>query len=96
MGVEQIMKSAIEQLFYGTFADIEKIKLSEKQLKSLDDVIECEEKLTELLKDNAEAAALFEKFKRALDESTNEETLAFYKEGFRNGFQIALDGIDED
>ena len=50
----------------------------------------------ELLKDNEEALALFEKFKRAMEENADEEVFAFYKEGFRNGFQIALDGINEE
>ena len=90
------MKSAIEQLFYGTFADIEKLKLTEQQLKSLDAVIECDEKLRELLKGNEEALGVFEKFKRAVDDNAGEEVLAFYKEGFRNGFQIALDAMDEE
>ena len=90
------MKSAIQELFYGTFADIEKLKLTERQLKSLDAVIECDKKLRELLKGNEEALSLFEKFKRAQDENTDGEIFAFYKEGFRNGFQIALDGMDEE
>ena len=90
------MKSAITEIFYGRFADFENLKLNEAHLKSLDTVIECDENLTALLKDNHEALALFDKFKRALDKNTNEELLAFYKEGFRNGFQIALDGIDDD
>ena len=90
------MKSAITELFYGKFADIERVKTSEEHKKSLNVVIECDEKLTELLKDNAEALITFERFKRALDDCDGEETLAFYKEGFRNGFQIALDGMDED
>ena len=89
------MKSAIEEIFYGRFADIEKLQPSEKQLKSLDVVIECDDKLTALLKDNQEVLALFEKFKRALDDNAGAEALALYKEGFRNGFQIALDAMDE-
>ena len=90
------MKSAIEALFNGTFADIEKLRPTQKQLKSLDDVIKCDEKLTALIQDNEEALKLFEQFKRALDEQQGEETYTFYKEGFRNGFQIALDGMDEE
>ena len=90
------MKSAIQKLFYGTFADIEKLQPSKEQLKSLDIVIECDEKLTAILKENHEALQLFEKFKRAMDDNAGEETFAFYKEGFRNGFQIALDGMDEE
>ena len=90
------MKSAIKELFYGNFAQIENIKLTRAQLKSLDAVIECDEKLRELLKDNSEALNLFEKFKRASAENTDSEIFAFYKEGFRNGFQIALDGMDEE
>ena len=90
------MKSAIQELFYGTFADIEKLKLTAKQIKCLDIIIECNEKLTALFKDNEEALALLKQLKSAMDESAVEEVLAFYKEGFRNGFRIALDGIDED
>ena len=90
------MKSAIKELFYGTFADIEKLKLTERQRKSLDIVIECDEKLRKLLKGNEEALEVFEKFKRAQDENAGEEVFVFYREGFRNGFQIALDGMDEE
>ena len=90
------MKSAIREIFYGRFADIENLKPSEEQLKSLDVVIECDEKLTALFKDNQEVLDLFEKFKRALDDNAGAEAFAFYKEGFRNGFQIALDVMDED
>ena len=90
------MKSAIEEICYSIFAQSEKMKLSEKQKKSLDLVIECDEKLTEMFKDNPEALKLFERFKHALEDNTSAEAFIFYKEGFRNGFQIALDGMDED
>ena len=90
------MKSAIQELFYGTFADIEKLKLTEQQLKSIETLTACDEKLTALLKENKEALTLFEQFKRAMEDSAGEETFTFYKEGFRNGFQIALDGMSED
>ena len=89
------MKSAIEEIYYGRFADIEKLKLTKEQLKSLDTVIEYDEKLTALLKDNQEALALLEKLKRALDDNAGDEAFALYKEGFRNGFQIALDAMDD-
>ena len=90
------MKSSIQEIFYGRFADIEKMKLTKEQLKSLNVVIEYDEKLTALLKDNQEALALLEKLKRALDDNAGAEAFALYKEGFRNGFQIALDGMAED
>ena len=89
------MKSAIEKLFYGTFAGFETIKLSDEQRNILDVVIECDEKLTAFFKDNQEAA-VFERFKCALDENAAIEACACYKEGFRNGFQIALDAMGED
>lgn len=90
------MKSAIQALYYGKFAQIEKLKPTERQLKNLDIVMECDEKLTALLKDDNEALAIYGQFKRAMEENVCEESLTFYKEGFRNGFQIALDGLDED
>ena len=90
------MKSAIEKLFYGSFKGVEALKLSEKQRKYLNVIVECDEKLTALLKDNQEAGELFERFKCAVDENAGAEALGFYKEGFRNGFQIALDGAKEE
>ena len=96
MGKEKQMKSAIAELFYGNFAQIGNIKLNQKQLKSLDAVIENDDKLRELLKDDAEALTLYEKFKRAIDENAGEEAVAFYRAGFRNGFRLALDVMEED
>ena len=90
------MKSAILELFHGTFAQIENLKPTAKQIKSLDLVIEYDEKLTKLIKDNQEALDVYKQFKHAMEESTYAETVTFYKEGFRNGFQIALDAMDED
>ena len=90
------MKSAIEEICYAMFAQSDKMKLTEKQKELLDVVIDCDEKLRVLLKENQAALELLEKFKCALDESESEEAFLFYKEGFRNGFQIALDGMDED
>ena len=89
------MKSAIEELYFGTFM-YETIKLSPKQQKCLDDIIECDNALRTLFQDNKEAGDYFARFKCALDENTAAEALACYKEGFRNGFQIALDAMGED
>ena len=90
------MKSAIEKIYYGTFADIEKIKLSAEQLKRLDIIIECDNKLNTLFKDNQEALALYERLKRALDDNACAEAITMYKEGFRNGFQLALDALNDE
>ena len=90
------MKSAIEKIFYGTFANIENLKPTAEQMKSLDAVIECDDQLTALFKDNAEILALYERFKRVMDDHAGAEAFALYREGFRNGFQIALDAMDED
>ena len=90
------MKSAITELFYGALPKIETMKPSKAKLKILDTVIECDEKLTELFKENQEALVLYETFKLALDESAGEEAAAFYREGFRNGFRLALDVMEEE
>ena len=90
------MKSAIEEICYGAFAQSKKMWLSPKQQKLLDTVIECDEKLTERFKDNQEVLSLFKNFKNALDEHSATEAFIFYKEGFRNGFQIALDAMDDE
>ena len=89
------MKSAIEKLFYGNFYPLEAPKPTAEQLKRMEAAEECDEKLTELLKGNEEALNLFEKFKDATDENTCAEVFLFYKEGFRNGFQLALDGAQQ-
>ena len=90
------MKSAIEKIFYGTFANIENLKPSAEESQHSAIAVECDKKLQELLKNNEAALTLFEQYKQAADESECAELLTFYKEGFRNGFQIALDAMNED
>ena len=89
------MKSAIEDICYAMFAQSEKMNLSEKQRKLLAIIIECDEKLRAIFKDNQEVLTLFQNFKNASDEHEATEAFAFYKEGFRHGFQIALDAMDD-
>lgn len=84
------MKSAIEKLYY---MHIDTAELSKEQLKCLEIAAACDEKLTELFRENAEALDAYRRFKDAVDENYSYETLACYKVGFRNGFQIALDAF---
>lgn len=89
------MKSAIKKLFFGKLGNFEFIKRSAEEERGLDEVIENDKKLTEFIKDNQEAMQIFIKLKDAVNKSNNAEVLCFYREGFRNGFLLALDVLDE-
>ena len=90
------MKSAIEKLFYGAMLPLEEVKPTQEQLDYLGVADECDEKLSALFKENGEARRLFERFKEAIDAHEGIEARIFYREGFRNGFRLALDAMDED
>ena len=90
------MKSTIEKLFYGALLPLEEVRTSKEQSECLQVADECDEKLSALFKENGEVLQLFQRFKDAVDENTAIEVRIFYKEGFRNGFRIALDAMDED
>lgn len=89
------MKSAIEEIYYGSFGTHDP-DLGEEYSKALEKAREKEEALRELIKDNPEAVKLFEEYQNADGESLCVEVRGYYKQGFRNGFRIALDGASEE
>ena len=89
------MKSAIEQIFDGELADQNPDKGKEYR-EANETAIKKERALRELIKDNAEAVKAFEEFEKADGEISGLEAIRYYKQGFRNGFRIAIDGLDED
>ena len=89
------MKSAIEQMCFGLRGTYESVRPSEKYSQLMDKVCEFNNKLTEKLKDDKEAAELYRQFKDAIDEASCEECETFYKEGFRFGVLLGIDVSEE-
>lgn len=87
------MKSAIEQLFCGELFN-EKPDLGKDYWKKRDITEKKENALLEFIKDNSEAVKAFQEYQNAEGASSVEEMIGYYKEGFRNGFRIALDALD--
>lgn len=89
------MKSAIEEIFNGTFGSKDEIS-SKEGGKATALLFEQEEKLMQYIKDNPEAVEVFRRYIELFSESMGTDVLDLYKAGFRNGFRIALDGLDEE
>ena len=89
------MKSAIEQIFSGELVN-ENPDMGKEYREANQTAIKKERALRELIKDNAEAVKAFEEFEKADGEISGLEAIRYYKQGFRNGFRIAIDGLDED
>lgn len=89
------MKSAIEEIFNGTFAGRDDYS-SKEGAKATARLSEHEEKFMQYIKDNPEAVESFKRYIELFSESMGADILDLYKAGFRNGFRIALDGLDEE
>lgn len=89
------MKSAIEQMCFGLRGTYESVRASEKYSLLMGKVCEVDDKLTEKLQDDKEAAELYRQFKDAIDEASCEECETFYKEGFRFGVLLGIDVSEE-
>ena len=89
------MKSAIEAVLNRELAN-QNPDMSKEYWEANAVTIKKEKALLELIKDNAEAVKAFEDYTDAEGESSGMEVVAYYKEGFRNGFRIALDALKED
>ena len=88
---EAIMKSAIDQMLYGLRGTYESVQASENYSRLMGKVCEIDNKLTQKLKEDKEAAELYKQFKDALDEVTSDENEIYYKEGFRFGVLLGID-----
>lgn len=89
------MKSAIEEILNRTFGRKDG-NLSKEGMKASAALCDQEEKLMPYIKDNPEAAESFRRYIELVYESAWTDVLDFYKAGFRNGFRIALDALDEE
>lgn len=89
------MLSTIDELFFkechspdSEFGDGYEMVVREAKKK--------EKELMEILKDNVEAVNIFKEYLFAEREKAFEEMRSSYKSGFRSGFRIAIDALDED
>lgn len=89
------MKSAIEEILNKTICK-QSPDMGKDYRKAIETTSKKESALLELLKENEAALKAFEEFEDAEGLSNNIEMIGFYKEGFRNGFRIALDAVDAD
>lgn len=90
------MKSAIEELFGGNFGKIDFLKPTENQSRLMCDIGKYEKIVAAFLQDHPEAAEAFQNFKELTGEYNSDNAIVFYKEGFRNGFRLAVDAMQED
>ncbi|MBD5636505.1 MAG: hypothetical protein HDP28_01610 [Clostridia bacterium] len=89
------MDSAIDDLFFNEYdlngqfpsEEREKAELNEKESASF---------LMEIIKDNEKAVNAFKMYQLAKRHITYTELSYYYKRGFRQGFQIAIDGMREE
>ncbi len=89
------MKSAIEQVFGGELAN-RNPDMGKEYWEANQATIKKEKTLRELISDNAEAMKAFDAYLNAEGEVSGIEAIRFYKQGFRNGFRIAIDALDEE
>lgn len=89
------MKSAIEEIFNGTFGCKDDFS-SKNGAKASAALFEQEENFMHYIKDNPEAVESFKRFIELFNESTQMDILDLYKAAFRNGFRIALDALNEE
>lgn len=87
------MKSAIEEMLFSNRGNLDSIKNSEEGEKLLDEVVATDEALRAKL--DPEQTELLKKFQQAIDDASFQDNIEYYKEGFRFGFLLALDVLDE-
>ncbi len=90
------MKSAIEDILRGDFGLTKRVGKFIKNSKTLEKIIEYDEQLTALLKEDYKRQKLFQNFKNAMEENGSDESTEYYKAGFCNGFRLALEVMNED
>lgn len=89
------MKSAIEEI-YGEMYDSQKPRFGKEYWNAIAVTAEKEKALIEFIKDNAEAIKVFEEYQNAEGDILCMEVSAYYKAGFRHGFRIVLDALNDD
>lgn len=89
------MKSAIEQILGGELAN-QNPEMSKEYWEAVSATEKKEEALLEFIKHNEKALKAFEEYQSAEGEISGEDAIAFYKEGFRNGFWLAIDVMKEE
>ena len=88
------MKSAIEEVLFKTFGN-QNPDLGNEYWELRKVTQAKEDKLLELIKDNEEAIKAFYEYQNSEGENSGIEVIGFYKEGFRNGFRLAIDTLDD-
>ena len=83
------MKSAIRDILFGKRTS-NTFQQSERAKELLSELVKSENEFDETIQDEKTAAA-FERFKEALENLHLEESIDYYKEGFRFGFCLAMD-----
>lgn len=89
------MKSAIEELYRGILGTKDP-DLGKEYLQALDKETEKANALLESIHDNSEAVKLFKEYQDATDATLCMEIRGHYIQGFRHGFRLAVDAMDED
>lgn len=90
------MESAIEDILRGDLKLTKRVSKLIKNSKALNELNECDKKLTVLLKKDSPKQELFIKFKNAMEENGADELAEYYKAGFCYGFRLALEVMNED
>ncbi|MBD5636467.1 MAG: hypothetical protein HDP28_01415 [Clostridia bacterium] len=89
------MKSAIEEIRNGSLSG-KSPNLGKEYKKAVAATAEKEAAILELIKDNKETLKAFKEYQDAEEESFYLEVRGYYKHGFRHGFRIAIDALDEE
>lgn len=90
------MDSAIEEFYYATRGERENAGGGRESEEQLALAIKCDAALKELLKDDAEASEVFERYKEALAGYGAAEACANFKEGFRCGLRVGLEASENE
>ncbi len=87
--------SAISEMYYGNRGNNEVISMSEDERKSLDRLVDIENKFLEVIKDDKNLIDIYNKLSSEQSEQNAVSLEKVYKEGFRFGFLMALDVLDK-
>ena len=89
------MESAIDDLFFRQY-DLDSQVPNEERKNAEREAEEKERVLLELIKDNDKAVRAFKMYQIAESCIPYRESSYYFKQGFRQGFRIAVDGLKEE
>lgn len=84
----------IRKMFKNEFVNIESIRRSAKSDEALDHIIKADDEIRNKLADKPELMKLYENVTNAFDESEYYASEQHYVEGFKFGFLLAMDILD--